>query len=152
MLQIDIASARGRLVDLTTLPMRTIDGGEVFGLSMPPRLLGGDIHLHAPVAVEFQLPLGAARLALVAELTDQTDERVMAGEDSGPSAWADLDLMVQTEDGPLTRHHLDVRQPHAEINIALTGRTLMIELDPAANGPVMDRIALRRRLVFVAFE
>ena len=142
--RVDLASPRGRLVDLVRLKMQAVSGGEVFGLPMPPRIDAGSVYLHAPVVVRFDLPAGAARLAAVAELADAAQSPAEA------LAWADMDLIVRVDSKIVATAHLDAAQPRALLNVAAAGRALTIELDQAANGPIRDRMRLRDAVVFVA--
>ncbi len=66
--RIDFTATGRRLVPLTDCNWQTSDGGEVFGLSMRPRVEEGVLHIHAPASVTFELPAGAQRFAATAEL------------------------------------------------------------------------------------
>ncbi|MCE9589991.1 MAG: hypothetical protein K8S99_05650 [Planctomycetes bacterium] len=142
--RIDVATPKGRLVDLATLAHETTSGGEVFGVAMPPTFRPGAVRMHAPVAVAFDLPRGAARFAARAELD---------GADVDPArlaAWADTQL-IATEDGKeIGRWRLNGAAASAQINIPVTGRRLTLELDPAHNGPVLDRVILIEPVVLVS--
>lgn len=139
--RIELASPRGRLVDLAELPMKVTTGGEVFGLAMPPRVERSVLKLHAPVTVELTLPDGAARLAAAAELDSDGP--------AGDADWADFFVQLKAGDTALGRHAISSAQPRALINVAISGKTLTITLDAGANGPVMDRLRLREAVVFV---
>jgi hypothetical protein len=139
--RIELASPRGRLMDLAELPMKVTAGGEVFGLPMAPRVEGHVLRLHAPVTVELELPPGAVRLAAVAELDAD-------GKAADDSSWASYFVHLKAADA-LGRHAIHADQPRIHINVPISGRTLTITLDPGANGPVMDRLRLREAVVFV---
>ena len=136
--RLELPSRRGRLIDLADLPMTVKAGGSVFGLPMPPRVEGGAIRLHAPVTVEFALPAGAGKLAALAEI-DADGESI---------AWSDFAVNCSAGDAK-ARAALSAAQPRGELLMDLFGPTLTISLDPAANGPVMDRLRLREAMVFV---
>ena len=144
--RIDLVSRRGRLVDATRLKMTIIRGGRVFGISMPPRVEGDMIRLHAPVVVRFDLPKGASRFAAFAELTDY--QRTYAEA----LAWVDLELIIRVDARIAMRRNLDAERPTAALNVPVNGDTLIIEADPAVNGPVMDRLTLRDAMVFVEYS
>lgn len=137
--RIELASLEGRLIDLAELPLSITAGGKVFGVPMSPRIEGDMLRLHAPITVEFTLPAGAKRFAAIAELDAE-------GEDV---SLADFLVSVLSGSETTARHAITGKQPRAEINAALTGKTLTITLDPAAHGPVLDRLRLRDAVVFV---
>ena len=145
LVRVDFTAAGHRLVALHELPREVIAGGEVFGLPMRPHVVGGALHLRAPVTVRFELPEGAARFAGEAELA------------TGPDAprelleWADFDLIVRSGDEQ-QRWHLYGQQPRVEVNLPLGQRTLEIELEPGVNGPIMDRVRLIEAYVLVVRE
>ncbi len=136
--RLELPSRRGRLIDLADLPMTVKAGGVVFGLPMPPRVEAGAIRMHAPITVQFALPAGAGKLAAVAEV-DAAGESI---------EWADFAVNCSAGDAK-ARVALSAAQPRGEVLMDLFGPTLTISLDPAANGPVMDRLRLREAMVFV---
>lgn len=139
--RIDLASSQGHLRDLTTIPMQVTDGGRVFEVSMPPRLEAGSIWMHAPVTVRFDLPAGTSRFATVAELALGAEQRTQG--------WADMDLIVRSEDRIVSRHRLNAEHPRAHINVTIANQNLSIEVSETINGPVMDRILLRDPVLYV---
>ncbi|MEX2213573.1 MAG: hypothetical protein WD768_05570 [Phycisphaeraceae bacterium] len=137
--RVELASPQGRLVDLAELPMKVDDGGEVFGLSLPPRVEGDVIRLHAPLTVTFELPENARRFAAVAEL-----------DATGPgSEWADFIVSIRAGGTQIARQAISHTQRSAAINAELKGNALTFLLDPAGNGPVMDRLRLREAVIYI---
>lgn len=138
--RIELASVNGRLIDLAELPRQVTAGGAVFGLPVPPRVENTSLHLHAPVALRFDLPANSKRFAGSASIE-------LAGD---AERWADLFLIVRAADRELARHRLHRGQPGAAINVELPENvdTLIIELDPGPNGPVLDRLKLRDAMIY----
>lgn len=139
--QIDLPAPGRRLVALSSLPMETVAGGEVFGVAMPPAVsASGAIALHAPVSVEIDLPRGAVRLAgtVALALGDVPAER---------HAWAGCEVVVRVGDAELARVPLDADQPEQALNVALPdtarAQTLLLTVEEGVNGPVLDRVELR---------
>ncbi len=140
--RIDLATDDGYLLDLVDTPMGVVRAGQPFGLSTQPQIRDAAIHLHAPVKVRFDLPPGATRLAATAQLHANPQQ-------TGPrTAWSDCQIILQSGD-QISHHHLTPSQPASPINMALTGRGITLELDPARNGPVMDRVVLTNAFVLV---
>ncbi len=138
--RIDFAAGRRRLIGLAELPMTVKSGGEVFGMPVPPRVVGANLHLHAPLELEFDLPAGAQRFGAVAELD---------ADEQDPVWWADFDLVIQVDGREVARRHIDDRQRKTEINLPATGSVLTLRLELAANGPIMDRLRLRDPVVLI---
>ena len=134
---IEPVSDRYALHSLTAFEMATVDGGEVFGVKMPPKAEGqGRIRLHAPTTLGFDLPKGASRVAFTAALD--------LGEDI-PDArrkLAGCELIVYDGDERIGGCTLTHAGPPQRLNLPLTGGQLRIELDPGVNGPVLDRVVL----------
>lgn len=147
--RIDFAGAGLRLVELGEQPMQTVAGGSAFGLELLPRVDDAGIHLHAPVTVEFDLPAGVRRFAATATLD------LPAGLPEERAAWADLELSAGPgETGgealPGAPLRLRVEEPQGLLNLALDGaRRLRIVVDPAANGPVLDRLLLSNAVLLI---
>jgi hypothetical protein len=141
--RIDLDSLTGRLTDLADVNYDVTEGGQVFGLNMPPRLDGQTLWLHAPVTVRYRLPAGTQRLSAKLALAPVSEaERAYA-------KWADVDVVLKSEGQTLGRFHLDATRPSMPVNVPLHGGTLTLELDPAANGPVMDRVVVQDAVLFV---
>ncbi|MBI1369696.1 MAG: hypothetical protein GC162_13705 [Planctomycetes bacterium] len=126
---IDFAQ-RHRLMRLGEIESEVTGGGSVFGVPMKPQATIDGVYLHAPVSVTYHLPEGVRRFAATARLDPQ-------GLD-----WADLNLIVEDGKGMLAQWHLNGAQPSAEVNIVPRDRTLVVQLDDGANGPVFDRLVL----------
>ncbi len=137
--RIDFTANGLALIPFADLPRRVVDGGAVFGYVIPTRVVGEDLLLHAPITLDLEAPPTAARLALTAELD-------LAGTPAGVHDWADCELIIYRtpdDDAPV-RHRLNSAQPQVDINLPITGPTIRIELDAAVNGPILDRVRLRR--------
>ncbi len=132
------------LSPLSALTMKHDAGGEVFGVAMPPRVLSdGSIQLHAPTTISYELPKGASRLSLVAELSLADDlpasQRALAG----------CELLIYDGQNLIGQVTLSPDQPPATLNVPLTSTQLRIELKPGVNGPVLDRVRLTQAQVLV---
>lgn len=135
---IEPLSDRYALRRLIETPMTVVDGGEVFGLAMPPYVTDdGALKLHAPATVRYELPQGARRIALSAAMDlDQSiprDQRALAG----------CELVVYEGDTRIGGCTLAPDAPGHRLNLPLTGEgPLRIELDSGVNGPVLDRVRI----------
>lgn len=136
--QIDFTGSGWHLVDLASQPMSVRSGGEVFGLSMGPYIDRGAIHLHAPVAIRFELPAQTRRFAADAELAIDADLPAEA------SAWADFEVIVNRHDAGGHRFRISSDEPAMRMNLPIQGDALDIELDAGVNGPLLDRLRLVR--------
>lgn len=140
--RIDWASAGGYLMDLADLPFRVLDEGSVFGLAIKPRVEGTSILLHAPIRVAYTLPPGVERLWALAESGgDLASERALA--------WMDFEAIIAVDGKTKQREHFHIDRRSVVLNLAVSGQTMTIELDPAKNGPMMDQLVLRDAVVFV---
>ena len=142
--RIDLAMSGRRLVSLADQPLRVVAGGAVFGRQIAPLQDKGGLRIHAPIAVEIDLPAGASRLGGIAEL-DLSE----GGVSSGFAQWADFELVLSLDGREVDRHHFDHSSPSTAINVPVNGAVLRIELLEAANGPIMDRLHLRGLVVLV---
>lgn len=132
---IEPLSGRVALQSLTEIEMTTVAGGEVFGVAMPPSVsVDGAIKLHAPIALGFDLPKAASRLAFTVamDLDDTVPEsrRPLAG----------CELVVIDGDKEIARHTLTPDGPAKRLNLPLTGGGLRLVLESGVNGPVLDRV------------
>ncbi len=145
--QIDFAAAGLRLVELGDQPMQTVAGGSAFGLDYWPTMDNGGVRLHAPVTVVFELPAGVERFAATALLD------LPSGLPEARAAWADLTVWVAADGSAEALGEpiwLRAETPRGTLNVTLDGpRRLTIEVDPAANGPVLDRLLLRDAVLLV---
>jgi hypothetical protein len=126
-----------RIVPLGEMAHKVVAGGTVFGVEHPPAIAPEAIALHAPVTLRFELPPGATQFAAAASLDRE-------GLD-----WADLVLIVSDGRGELFRQRLYGQAPDAAINVQLRDRTLTIQLDDGAQGPIRDRLYLTEPQVLI---
>ena len=131
------------VIELSNLPIRVLSGGHVFGLVSPPRTDSGSVELHAPVVVEVALPQSTARLGCTIRLA--TGGRTYTQE----WAWADCRVTIHVDRQEIAQVSLDVYDPAVTINVPTQGRVLTIEVDEAANGPIMDRVVLEDAMLLV---
>jgi len=148
--RIAVATPRGMLLDLRSIGVASRSGGEVFGVPTPavfdPGVDPGVLRLHAPIGLTFNLPPGARRFTARAELDDKDIDPARL------AAWADTSLVVRVDGKEVGRWRLRGGEPSASINILISGTTLALELDPGANGPVLDRVRLIGPAVLVELE
>ncbi len=139
LMRIDFTANGVRLLDLAAQSMTVTAGGDVFGLLMPPRIEAGDIYLHAPVTVSFIIPKTADRFVATAELASSPEVASKLNE------WADFEVVVRHGPGGLdSRFRVNGRLPRVQINVPVVSMTqLIIEVNPAINGPILDRLRLR---------
>lgn len=105
-------------------------------------LLGAaDIELPGPMTVTWSLP-GAARIAGDVELPESS------------RLWGDCNVTIEAIASgrvvPLWRHRLNEATPEASFNLELPGGSDLewrVRLEAGENGPIMDRVVLRRVLV-----
>jgi len=133
---IDFAE-RYRLTPVRSLRWEMISGGVVFGVPTPPRFANAHVHLHAPIAMRFDLPYGSVRFAARAALErDALD-------------WADLILRAGDGQGERDQQRLNAETPEATVNIEVRDRTLTLTLEDGVNGPIRDRLELHEAVVLV---
>lgn len=137
--RIDLATGAGVLVELASLPPVIVSGGEVFGLSIPPRSTGSDVILHAPLVVGYELPDGAKRFSASAQCPS-------GGTDA---AWVDFEVTARVDGKPVGTWHFNASNPQATMNFALDGKEMTFELTSGLNGPVLDRLRLRDAVLLV---
>jgi len=142
--RLEFVTPGSRLVNLADLPRQVLADDQVFGRVVRPRAEGATLHLHAPVQLEITLPAGAARVAALAEL--DIDE---GGRALGTPEWADFNLIVRDPTETLDTWHFDFDHQRAEVNVEVRQTRLILKLDPAGNGPIMDRLRLVDAVVLV---
>ncbi|MEM6460141.1 MAG: hypothetical protein AAF710_12200 [Planctomycetota bacterium] len=145
---VDFAAAGLRLIELTDRPLRIDTPSRAFGLDWPAEIAGDTLRLHAPAAVRFVLPPGARRFAGTAEL----DLPLGLSDAQRRLANTRLDL-------PGRSFRLHAGRSRQDFNLPLSPRdldadddgapTLPLRLDPAAHGPLLDRVRLRDLVVLV---
>lgn len=110
----------------------------------------GEVEMPGPMTVEWTLPVGAERVAGVAELP------------AGARAWGDFTLVLEVMTGATKKEVLRERmyegKTSVEFNFAVgaadaaaakEGVKLRATIDPGESGPIQDRVVLRRVLVLV---
>lgn len=143
-MRIEPLSGRLALSSLLAAPTEQVAGGEVFGVAMPPRIDSkGGLFMHAPTTLAFELPRGASRVALTAEL-DLRDDIPRARR-----AIAGCELVVYDGEKVIGELTLTYDQPPQRLNVPLSSRTLRLELKPGVNGPVLDRVRLTHAEVLI---
>ncbi|MEM6393514.1 MAG: hypothetical protein AAF797_12125 [Planctomycetota bacterium] len=138
---IDFHANGQRLVPLADLSYRIDQPAVVFGVPYPPVLTGDTAQLHAPLQITFELPPGTTRFA--ANLVLNTP-----GVSPAAARWADFTVRVSspvllepTSEDQLT-FRINADTPTAELNLAVDPGPITLTLDPAVNGPVLDRLRL----------
>lgn len=145
--RVDLAGAR--LIPLTELEPVSLEAGPVFGVALPPVTVDGGYRAHAPARLAFALPPGSARLAIDARLLadglaahaiDLADCTVSwsAMTDDPTQPATPLDSVRLRHDAAATPRPA----PPAHVDLPDGATQLIITLDPAANGPIADRVLL----------
>lgn len=123
-----------------------------------------DVMLAAPMRAEFGLPAASSgwkqcRLAGFVVLDEASRTlgtarvRINLETKRGEEAWTSKEIaaMVLTGASSMQRVNLDVAShfgPEGEAGAAaITGRRIVIQVDPAEDGPMQDRIVLRRMML-----
>ena len=149
---VDFAASGLRLMDLTDRPME-FEAGTAFGRPVVPRVVGRELWLRAPTTLRFDLPTGVRRFAAEVALNladDLPAER---------TDWANVGFSVGYGDHPGVpqRWVLDRERPRVFVNLpsipaegapAKPG-VLVLTVDPAANGPVLDRLRIADAVLLV---
>jgi hypothetical protein len=133
-----------RLLPLAALPPTRIEGPETRYALPDPEILDAEaplglaaIRYRGPIVVRYALPPGTRRLAADAILP------------RGARQWGDYELRILDEDEEVFSATMSARAPAVDINVALTGTELTIELLPGAHGAVQDELILRRAMLLV---
>ena len=95
------------------------------------------VELPGPMEVRWSLPAGAMRFAAVAELPLES------------LPWGDLEIVVSQSGTELLRERLNQSQPRAEFSLVVQPGELRVTVEPGANGPISDRVLLRRPLLLI---
>jgi len=99
----------------------------------PRAALGlGAIEAWGPLEVRWELP--EAGMGFAAELELPEDAR----------AWADLACVIESGGREVFRRRLDDANPRADLRVELPGRDLVLRIEDTGNGPIEDRVILRR--------
>lgn len=105
-----------------------------------------DIEFPGPMSSEWELPAGASRVCGLAELP------------AACRAWGDcevfIELIVGEQVRPLWHRRVNAGEPEAAFNVLTeaAGATsrLRIRIEPGENGPIQDRVIIRRGMILVA--
>ena len=128
-----------QLMPLRKLPMTITKQSQVFGLQHSPTWTASNLKLHAPTNIRFKLPKHAVNFAATVRL-DTTNPN----EAPQVLKWANMRLTIQPElsTNPSILQIDAANQTH-QIQIDLQASTwIELNLDQAANGPIMDRLRL----------
>lgn len=138
LVRIDFTGSGYELIELTTLPMRVVERGEVFGVTFIPRIEAGRLRAHAPSKITFDLPAGVRRMAATAGLD------IDATTSPQRASWAAFELVVRVDGEEAGRWPVDADRMRTPVNVAIEqgAMQLTLELDPGVNGPIMDRLRL----------
>ncbi len=116
--------------------------------------LAPSIVFSGPMAVEWSLPEEAGAIAFDARLGP-----TLIAQTAPPGPWADAILRVsirgRSGESALVVQRLDSRSPTIRVaeglpGVGEAGRTLVIELDAGAHGPIQDRLLLARPVLIMA--
>lgn len=147
---IAFAPRRERLLPLADRPMRVASTDSQRRWTTPPNIadalgapLGApDIELPGPMAVTWTLPADAQRVAGVIELP------------ASARAWGDCNVLLLDASGSQRwSARANSQAPRHAFNLDLTNAptsALTLRVDAGANGPIEDRILLRRALILLA--
>lgn len=133
--RLDMANPNKRLIDWSSLTWKLTQGGKVFEMPLLPKLVGEDWFLHAPQVLEFELPEGTLAVGAQVNLDVQPDN---------PSrAWASLVVKLSANGSSPVSLPINGQQDHGQLLMPTHGAKLMVlTIDEADNGPIMDRIKL----------
>ncbi len=150
-------------------PIERTKGVDAGPAGLAPALDAWDLVLPGPMAVEFALPPGAARLAMVMALAEESGEAglivagsvaggapaeapmgVGVGAKGGAVGWGDCEVSIWLDGRKAQRTRLWSESNEAQVSLDLGGATVLrIEVDAGRYGPIGDRVMLRRPLVLV---
>ncbi len=63
--------------------------------------------------------------------------------------WGDCELVIRGGDSELWRVRRNAERPTASIGVTVRGSSMTVELTEGANGPIQDRVVLRRAMLLV---
>lgn len=135
------------MTPLATLEPASVRGPESRYTIPAPQQLQADavghlspIEFRGPLEVRYMLPAGARRFAAVAVLPESS------------RLWGDFELIIECDGRELFREHLTPGRPSASINVPITGRDFVIRMNPAAHGPIQDRLVLQQAMFLIDGE
>lgn len=160
--QLDFANPRWQILPWTAMARQTVSDEKVFTTPWPVHEQAGALFMHAPATVTLTLPAGssvvAARLDLDVEPTDpgrawadfvvrltMEGDKTVGRDPAAPVAVTELAKQAMNEQNPTGRLHAVLPKPSGSAG----PRTLILTLDPALNGPIMDRLKLTDAWVVV---
>lgn len=112
----------------------------VIGDSVLSPLGAADIELPGPMSVTWTLPALSTRIAGVLELPESS------------RVWGDCNVTISTGDGAkLFSTRLNGEKPTAAFNVVLPKgkQSLTVRVDAGENGPIEDRVLIRRALILL---
>lgn len=126
---LQVMSSGRVIVPLWQLPLEPAEAS-VFGLAIPVSLNSRSVVMYAPVRWSWELPVGTRTLSMIA--------RGSQGD------WSDAVLSLRVGDAPepVVERRLTAEQAQTAIVLELEDRRVTVELDAAANGPIMDQVEL----------
>ena len=108
---------------------------QVFGLAVPTQVTSKGIIIQAPLDWVWRLPTGSRLVQFQATVTN------------GP--WADVVLQVDDGSQSPASYTLNTTQRAALVKQTLNRPRMRLQLKPAGNGPIQDRVQLRDAMVVV---
>lgn len=165
--ELAFANPKWQLVKWTDLPRQTQGESKVFTTPWPVRQTDDQLQLHAPVTLSFTLPSGASALAATLSLDVAPTDPAIGWSDfvvrltvdgSSPDVPQELGRLAMSEKNPAGRLHANQTTLRAggdskdstSAPSSSAPRTLTLTLDPALNGPIMDRLKVSDAWVVVA--
>jgi hypothetical protein len=103
-----------------------------------PMLGALDIRFPGPMAVQWNLPRGAQRIAATAALAPDT------------APWGDCEIAILVDGQEIFRDHLEPGRPAIAINLPIRGDSITIAIEAGNHGPINDRVTLHRPLLLLA--
>ena len=97
-----------------------------------------DIEFPGPMRATWTLPAGVTRFAALAELPRSAQP------------WGDFEMVVRVDGREALRERLHEGRPAVEINLPISGKELTVVVEPGRNGPINDRLVLRRALLLLS--
>lgn len=131
-----VSFAAGSLVPISSLESVAEGPGIRVDHAGAAALGARDILLPGPMRVTWALPERTRRIALTASLPIES------------RAWGDLELIVTLDDREVARQTINAVNPSVDLAFDARGeRSLTIEIEEGAFGPIQDRIVISRGLV-----
>ena len=129
------------LVPLASLTPSDVDGPPSRYRIPPPTVLDASaslnlsrLELRGPLTVRYAVGDRYLRFAAEAVLPESARQ------------WGDYDIVVRDDDREVFRARLNAERPSVQINVALSGAEMSIELTEGAHGPIQDVVILERAM------